>query len=110
MPGVLRLQLLRNLSYNELIGNREVRRMREVIKYKPINKREFARKAKAIYETIRDEMETNYMGKIVAIDPETGDYFIGDSGIDAGDKAREKYPDKIFFLVRVGSRTYLRRR
>ena len=84
--------------------------MREIIKYKPINKREFARKAKAIYETIRDDIEANHMRKIVAIDPETGDYFIGDSGIEATDKGREKYPDKIFFLVRVGSRTYLRRR
>jgi hypothetical protein len=93
-----------------VIENREVKKMLEVIKYKPINKREFARKAKAIYETIRDEMEANYKGKIVAIDPETGDYFIGNSGIEAGDKAREKYPDKIFFLVRVGSPTYLKMR
>jgi len=82
--------------------------MLEVIKYKPINKREFARKAKAIYETIRNEMEANYKGKIVAIDPETGDYFIGNSGIEAGQKAREKYPDKIFFLIRVGARAYAR--
>ncbi len=82
--------------------------MREIIKYKPINKREIARKAKAIYETIRDEMEANYMGKIVAVDPETGDYFIGNSGIEAGQKAREKYPDKIFFLIRVGARAYVR--
>ncbi|MBC8229527.1 hypothetical protein H8E77_08275 [bacterium] len=84
--------------------------MREIIKYKPINKREFARKAKAIYETIRDEMEANYIGKSVAIDPETGDYFIGNTGIEATDKGREKHPDKIFFLVRVGSRTYFRMR
>lgn len=82
--------------------------MLEVIKYKPINKIEFARKAKAIYETIRDDMEANYKGKIVAIDPETGDYFIGNSGIEAGDKAREKYPDKRFFLIRVGARAYTR--
>jgi hypothetical protein len=55
-------------------------------------------------------MEANYMGKIVAIDPETEDYFIGDSGIEATDKGRKKYPDKIFFLVRVGSRAYIRKR
>ena len=83
--------------------------MPEIIKYKPINKKEFVRKAKAIYETIREEMEENYMGKIVAIDPETGDYFIGNSGIEAGKKGREKYPDKIFFLIKVGSPTYARR-
>ena len=79
--------------------------MREIIKYKPINKREFARKAKVIYETIRDEMEANYMGKIVAIDPETGDYFIGNSGIEAGDKAREKYPDKNIYKATLSGHT-----
>jgi len=80
----------------------------EKIKYKPINKREFARKADAIYETVREEMEKNYMGKIVAVDPESGDYFIGDTGVEAGSKGREKYPGRIFFLVKVGSPTYLR--
>jgi len=82
----------------------------EKIKYKPINKKEFARKAKAIYETIREEMEANYKGKIVAIDPESGEYFIGDTGMEASKKGKEKYPGRVLFRVRVGSRAYWRNR
>jgi len=41
-------------------------------------------------------MEANYKGKIVAIDQESGEYFIGDTGIEASKKGKEKYPGRIF--------------
>jgi hypothetical protein len=43
-------------------------------------------------------------GKIVAIEVESGDYFMGDSVLKAGTKARLKYPGKIFYFKRIGYR------
>lgn len=42
-------------------------------------------------------------GKIAAIDPETGEYFLGKTLLEAVAKGREKHPGKVFYTVRVGS-------
>ncbi len=63
----------------------------------------FARKAEAIYaRRYRDEFESKYHGKIVAIEVQSGDAFVGKTELDAIDKARKKYPDRLFFFLRVG--------
>lgn len=59
------------------------------------------KKAKAIYRKILPKIIKD-KGKIVAIDPETGDYFIGKTVLEACDKGQERYPDKIFFCHRIG--------
>lgn len=41
-------------------------------------------------------------GTIVVIEPETGDYFLGKTLTEAIKKAKEKYPDKIFYSIRIG--------
>jgi len=41
-------------------------------------------------------------GKIVAIEPDSGDYFVDNSTVGAIEKAQKKYPDKTFYLVRIG--------
>lgn len=41
-------------------------------------------------------------GMIVAIEPETGDWFLGKDVIDALKRGRKKYPQGIFYFVRVG--------
>ena len=48
------------------------------------------------------KLKAQYLGKIVAIDVETGEYFLGDTVIEAGKKGREKYPKKVFHFIRVG--------
>ena len=45
-------------------------------------------------------------GKLVAIDADSGDYFIGDDIDDAMNKARIKYPLKALHLRRVGGAVY----
>ncbi len=44
-------------------------------------------------------------GKIAAIEPRSGDYFLADNTMDALQLARRSYPDSIFYIVRVGHRT-----
>jgi len=47
------------------------------------------------------ESETN-KGKIVAIETESEDYFVGSSEVDAYHKAIKKYPKKQFVFKRIG--------
>lgn len=67
-----------------------------------VDKDEIVEKGQRIYDTIKDILEPDHKGEIVAIEVETGDYFLGASVIEATDKAREKYPDKVFYTARVG--------
>ena len=53
---------------------------------------------------ISKELEKDYRNKFVAIEVNSGDYFISDTSVSATKKAREKYPDKVFFLGRIGYR------
>ncbi len=42
-------------------------------------------------------------GLIAAIEPTTGRWFIGKNLLEAIKKAKNKYPGKIFYSVRIGS-------
>jgi hypothetical protein len=80
---------------------------KEVIKWKPFNKHEVARKGKEIDEKIRDKMESEHKDEALAIEMESGDYFLGKSAIDSTDKGRQKHPDGLFYVVRIGKRAYI---
>ncbi|HVN84543.1 MAG TPA: hypothetical protein VMW17_06840 [Candidatus Binatia bacterium] len=44
-------------------------------------------------------------GKIAAIEPQSGDYFLADNTMAALQLARQRHPDAVFYIVRVGHRT-----
>ena len=68
-----------------------------------IDKDEIALKGQEIYDkTLKEELERDHRGEIVAIEVDTGDYFLGERGIEAIRKAREKYPNAVFYLVKIG--------
>ena len=79
----------------------------EIYTWTPIDKHEMVVKGEAILKTIEDELLPEHRGKAVVIDVDSGDYFLGETGIEATDKARKKYPEKIFYLARVGARAYV---
>ena len=63
----------------------------------------FARKAEAIYNRrYRADYEARYHGRIVAIEVESEEAFVGTTELAALHKARRKYPDHVFFFLRVG--------
>jgi len=67
------------------------------------DRRKFIQKAKEIYKKKYEKsLEKTAKGKVVALDVESEDIFIGDSVLDAGLNARQKYPDRIFHFIRVG--------
>ena len=53
-------------------------------------------------ERLKTLLEPEFNGKIVAIEVDSGDYFIGDTVVEAGLKAKDKYPNKIFQFIRIG--------
>ena len=44
-------------------------------------------------------------GKIAAIEPHSGDFFLGDTLVAALDRAREVHPAGTFYFIRVGHPT-----
>ena len=70
-----------------------------------IDIREIGEKGRELFKRISEELERDYRGKFVAIEVDSGDYFTGDTAIDADEKAREKYPGKAFYLGGIGFRT-----
>ena len=67
-----------------------------------------AARTKAIYaERLQAKLETENQNKFVAIEPESGDYFVSDSFRQAVADARLVYPDRISFVIRVGHQAAL---
>lgn len=70
---------------------------------KESTEKQFARQAEEIYRTrYQRRLEPTEKGKIAAIEVESGDLFLGTSTLEAGMKAREKYPDRVFYFIRIG--------
>ena len=67
------------------------------------NTKDFARKGQEVYERkYKRDLESRCKGKIVAIEPDSSDFFIGDSVLEAAAKAKTVYPDKVFHFIRIG--------
>jgi hypothetical protein len=62
-------------------------------------------KGQKILESIPEELKKEEWGRFIAIEVESGDFHLGDTAIEATQKARAKHPDKLFFLGRIGYRT-----
>lgn len=64
---------------------------------------ELASRGEEIYKSrLRRILEPVHIGEFVAIEVESGDYFLGDSPAEAVGRARERYTDRLFHLMRIG--------
>ncbi|MDI6791470.1 MAG: hypothetical protein QME81_01190 [bacterium] len=70
--------------------------------------RDLVPKGKEIYAGIKDRLEKEHKGELIAINVDTGEYFLGKSVIEAAGKGKEKYPDAVFYVARVGYRAVYR--
>ena len=60
-------------------------------------------RAKVIYEQrLRSDLEANHTDQFVAIEPDSGDFFIGETFDEAVKLARSKHPSKLSHTIRVG--------
>lgn len=74
-----------------------------MVQPKKVNAKRLAEVAQQLYdEKLRPQLEPRYDGKIVVIDAESGDYFMGETLHEANEKARKKYPDNVFYAIKVG--------
>jgi hypothetical protein len=64
---------------------------------------EIAKKGAAIYEKVKKQYEPASNGKFLAIEVESGKIYMGDTSGEALEKAKENDPDKLFYLVKIGS-------
>jgi hypothetical protein len=72
---------------------------------KHIDRDRFVARGERIYrQKYKKRLEKTAKGKVIAIEVESGDAFVGDSVSDAAMKALEEYPDQIFYFIRVGAR------
>jgi len=44
-----------------------------------------------------------HKGMIAMIEPDSGDYFLGVTSLEALKKAEKQYPDKYYYAIRIGS-------
>jgi hypothetical protein len=64
---------------------------------------ELARKASVIYEQrLRVQLERTNPDAFVAIEPDSGDYFLGQTLSEAIQAARSAHPYRLPFVLRVG--------
>ncbi|MCA9159704.1 MAG: hypothetical protein KDA72_15325 [Planctomycetales bacterium] len=65
--------------------------------------KQVASKAKEIYgERLRAHLETSDYGKFVCIEPESGDYYVGDTIDEAVNQSIDAHPDCLTHTLRIG--------
>ena len=62
-----------------------------------------AARAKSLYEQqLRADLEAQHRDKFVAIEPDSGDYFVGSTYGESVLAARQAHPQRLSFVIRVG--------
>ena len=59
------------------------------------------RPGKALLQKI-EKLEAKNKGMVAAIEPESGEYFLGTKTLHAVEKGRKKYPNAVFYCIRIG--------
>ena len=60
-------------------------------------------RAKEFYaDRLQVELESKHMDRFVAIEPESGDYFLGDTFDEAVKSARSKHASRLSHTIRIG--------
>jgi hypothetical protein len=68
-----------------------------------VESQRIAEQAKRLYDAkFRPTLEQNHWGAFVCIEPESGEYFLGDTFDDAVNKAIDAHPDRLTHTLRVG--------
>lgn len=72
----------------------------------PKHSTELARRACEIYEaTLRSRLESSNLNEFVAIEPDSGDFFLGKTLSEAIQAARAVHPERLPFVLRVGHKS-----
>ena len=69
---------------------------------KPVKESHVAIARRIYEERLRSKLEESHRDEFVAIEPVSGDYFLGHTLSEAIHAARLKYPERLAHAVRVG--------
>ncbi len=61
-----------------------------------------AARGEEIYQPLRDQLESQYKGKIFVVDIETGNYEIDDEDLEATKRLLAKNPNAMTYGLRIG--------
>ena len=61
----------------------------------------FIEDCRAIYRQLLPLLIADHRGEVIAIEPQSGDYFLGENLDSASAKALAQYPDRLFGFFRV---------
>lgn len=65
-------------------------------------------RAKRIYsDRLQSDLERDHLNRFVSVEPESGDFFLGDTLDEAVQSAVKKYPSRRSFTIRIGHRAAL---
>jgi hypothetical protein len=87
---------------NEKKVRRMAKQQDELIKVVPVRLSELWRKGLAVYERLKERLEREHWGKYVVIEPESGDYEVAPTHLEAFLRMRQRHPDKVFVSRRIG--------
>lgn len=66
------------------------------------NLKEIVDKGEKIYEKVKSQYEPQQNGKFLVIEVESGKVYFGEESVDAYTLAKKDFPDKVFYLVKIG--------
>jgi hypothetical protein len=79
------------------------------VRHPRYSKEEFAQRGNELYESqVRPRVEESNLGKLVAIDIETGAFEVADTAIAATDLLYDRYPDAQPWVIRIGHQAVYR--
>ena len=68
-----------------------------------VDSEDLARRAELIYAgQLRTDLERDHRHEFVAIEPDSGDFYLGKTLTEAVGKSREAHPGCLAFVIRVG--------
>lgn len=73
-------------------------------KIKLVDTKRLGREGQKILDELMPKLEDEHFGEFIAIDVDTRDYFLDKNSIKATLKAKEKYPNNVFYKGRIGYR------
>ena len=62
---------------------------------------DFVARCRVIYEQLLPQLIVDHRGQVIAIEPESAEYFLGETLDSASEKALARYPDRLFGFFRI---------
>ena len=61
----------------------------------------FVERCRTMYQHLLPQLLAEHRGKVIAIEPESAEYFLGETLDSASEQALARYPDRLFGFFRL---------